>query len=427
MKKIGFWPLFAIVIGGQVGSGIFMLPSNLAAFGIFGIFGLIIASVGAISLAIVFASLCAYYPKTGGPHVYVREAFGKSAAFFTGWTYWLISWVSSTAVVIAIVGYLMPMLGDYPKEFYVIFEILILLFVTLINLQGVSSAGSVEVILSVMKFTPLLIIPFVSLIYFDPENLTLSNFFEGYGSSELLSRVTLITLWGFIGLEAATTPANSVINPKRNIPLAVVFGTISVAVVYLVNSLGVMGVVPGNELQNSGAPYVEATQYVFGGNWYVIVSLIASIVCFSSLNAWVLTSGQIALGLSEDGLMPEIFAKKNSHNAPHLALIISGLGIIPLLFLTNAPSFAKQISSIIEFSVVAFLFVYVISVLSFLYIQIKKGFLYRIKTIIGIFALIFCCWVIFNTDVKVLLIASFFVFSGVPLYIFSIKNKSFNK
>ena len=79
-RKIGFWSVFALVTGSQIGSGVFMLPANLASFGLFALVGWIISGIGAIALALVFAQLCSWFPKTGGPHVYVKEAF------------WIINW-----------------------------------------------------------------------------------------------------------------------------------------------------------------------------------------------------------------------------------------------------------------------------------------------------------------------------------------------
>ncbi len=418
MQKIGFWPLFAIVIGGQVGSGIFMLPASLAPYGIFGILGLLFAAMGALSLAITFAMLCSYHPKTGGPHTYVQIAFGNKAAFFTGWTYWLVSWISSSAVVIAAMGYFVPIIGNYPKEIYITLEIAVLAFVTLINIGGVSSAGHFEVMIAILKFTPLVIIPTVALLHFNYNNIILDPELITLQTSDLLSKVTLMTLWGFIGLESATTPANAVRNPSRTIPIAIMAGTIFVACIYMINTIGIMGLIPGGILKSSSAAYVEAAQYLFGGKWHIIISLIATIVCLSALNAWVLASGQIALGLSEDGLMPKFFAKKNKYNAPVYSLMISGIGVIPLLFLTNAPTFTEQITAIIDFSVVAFLFVYFICSISFVHIQIKKRNIKQMRNIIALFAILFCLWVLFNTDIKVILIASTFIISGIPLYIY---------
>lgn len=420
LNKIGFWPLFAIVISSQVGSGIFMLPASLAPYGILGILGLVIAAVGAISLAIIFAALCSYLPKTGGPHVYVNEAFGKSAAFFTGWTYWVVSWVSSTAVIVAIVGSLTPIVGHYSQESYIAFEMLLLCVITLINIKGVSSSAHFESLVSVLKFTPLILIPLFSLMSFNIDNFMLDTLFSENTVSSTLSNAVVLSLWGFIGLEVATTPADSVSRPERNMPIAIIIGTIFVAGIYLINSVAIMGIIPGNELQHSSAAYVDVTQYIFGGNWHLIVSFVASVVCISTLNAWVLASGQVALGLSESGFMPKIFSKTNSNGAPIYGLLASGLGIIPLLLLTNAPTLAQQITDVIDFSVIAFLFVYLICVCSFLSLQIKKKVCYSFKNCVAVFAALFCMWVIIHTPLKVILISSSFILSGIPLYVYNI-------
>ena len=85
-NKIGFWAVFSIVTGSQIGSGVFTLPPCLAPYGVLGLFGCLLAGLGAMALCYVFASLCSRLPKTGGPHVYVQHAFGPKIAFFSGWT-----------------------------------------------------------------------------------------------------------------------------------------------------------------------------------------------------------------------------------------------------------------------------------------------------------------------------------------------------
>ena len=106
VKKIGFWTVLSIVFGSQIGSGIFILPSTLASYGNFGLYGWCSAGLGAILLAIVFAELCSRFPKTGGPYAYVKIAFGTKSGFFVGWAYWLVSWVSNTVLVISSISYL---------------------------------------------------------------------------------------------------------------------------------------------------------------------------------------------------------------------------------------------------------------------------------------------------------------------------------
>jgi len=257
----------------------------------------------------------------------------------------------------------------------------------------------------------------VAMWYFKSDNFTLLPEIQALPLSSKLSQVVLLTLWGFIGLETATTPAGSIDNPGKTIPRAIVVGTLCTALLYLMSNIGIMGLVPGEILAHAKAPYVVATHYLFGGNWHYLIAIIASIVCVGTLNAWMLASGQIVLGLAEDQLMPASFAKKNAANAPALGLVVSSIGILPMLFLTMNVNIAQQITAIIDFSVVAFLFVYLMCVLAFIKILLsEKSAWYHWLYSMG--ALLFCVWVISQTSLLTLGISSLFILSGLPVYWF---------
>lgn len=423
-QKMGFWSVFSLVIGSQIGSGVFMLPVALAPFGIWSLAGWALSGVGAISLALVFAQLCAWFPKTGGPHVYVQEAFGKSAAFFTGWTYWIISWVSSAVVVISAVAYLMPLIGFTNPMMSLALQMVLLTAITLLNFRGASFAGRTEFFLALLKFIPLVFIPLVALCCFNWENFVVAADVSILEPSRILSSVALYTFWCFIGVESATAPAGSVENPSRTIPRALVAGTICVALLYVINTLAVMGIIPGPELINSSAPYSDVVRQLFGGNWHLIIAAISSVVCISTLNVWTLTSGQIALGLAQDKLLPEAFGKANKFGAPFWSLAISYVGIALLLILTTDASLAAQLRTIINFSVIAFLFVYAMCCLSFfklLFVRNKRLSNIVPRLAYGILAFGFCVWVIYDTPLSTLGIASLFTLSGLPFYVRSFR------
>ena len=165
-KKLGFGAVLAIVFGSQIGSGIFVVPSALAPFGTFSVLGWILAGLGALLLAFVFAGLCEAFPKTGGPHVYVHKMFGRLPAFFTGWTYWLISWISSSVVVITAIACLHPFFGEYQSPLlYLALEILLLISLTYINCRSVVLSGKLQFVLTVLKF-----IPFVEILFVNQPN-----------------------------------------------------------------------------------------------------------------------------------------------------------------------------------------------------------------------------------------------------------------
>ncbi len=424
-KKIGFWSVFALVTGSQIGSGVFMLPTKLAPYGLYALCGWLIAGCGALSLSLVFAKLCSWFPKTGGPHVYVQQAFGVMPAFFTGWTYWVISWVSTTAVVTAIVSNIIPLIGEHSPAVYLFLQLMILCIVTALNFRGVSAAGNVEFFLTVIKIIPLLLVPMAALFYFKSSNFMIDSTISTFKVTDILSAVTVSAFWGFIGLESGTTPAGSVENPTKTIPRAVIAGTASVACLYMFNSLGVMGIVPGDVLMHSVAPYADAVKMLLGGSWYVVITSIAAIICVGTLNAWMLTSGQIALGLAQDGFMPEWFGKKNSFDAPYVGLLLSFLGIVPLLCLTASGGLAAQITIIIDISVTAFLFVYALCCLSFFKVFFDKKLLFThwVSLLYGFFALLFCCWFMATQSFITLGVASLFTLSGLPVYLYMFYNK----
>lgn len=412
-NKIGFWAVLSIVIGSQIGSGVFMLPVGLAPYGAFSMMGWVISGIGAVSLGLVFASLCGRFPETGGPHNYVEKAFGPHFSFFTGWTYWVLSWVTTPAVIITCVGYLSAFFPTHDKSFYLAVELLLLFGMTLLNLRGVTAAGHAEFVLTLLKFIPLVAIPLCGIYYFDLDNFVQAQQVLEKPLSGKLAQVTLLTLWGFIGLECATAPAGCVENAKKVIPKAIIIGTICVALVYLLNCIGIMGLIPGSELALAEAPYVDATQRIFGGQWHLAISFIAAIICLGTLNAWVLTSGQIILGFAEDGYVSSFFAKKNKHDAPRNGLIVSSLGIVPLLVLTANQSLAQQITTIIDITVVSFLFVYLICCLSLL--KLSKG---NWKAIVpSIIGAAFCLWIIYETPLYTLMTSCLVGLSGVPFYL----------
>ena len=132
----------------------------------------------------------------------------------------------------------------------------------------------------------------------------------------------------------------------------------------------------------------------------------------------MLASGQISLGLAEDGLMPALFARKNQQDAPYWGLLVSCCGIAPLLFLTASDNLAQQMSAIIDFSVIAFLFVYGICCLALLRLLWTNKQSRRLwHFMCGIAALAFCAWVIYETPFSIVLIACLFSLSGLPVFL----------
>ncbi len=290
-----------------------------------------------------------------------------------------------------------------------------------VNLLGVRASGQAEFVFTILKVVPLILlplacIPFINLDHFYPFNISTLP------TSQALNAAALLTFWGFIGLETATTPAGSVENPEKTIPRAIIIGTIAVAAIYFLSSSIIMGVVAPAELQISKAPFADAARHTFGGNWHLAIAFAAAIVCIGTLNAWILTSGQIALGAAEDNLFPEFFKKKNANDAPLWGIIISCVGVIPLLFFTLQHDLVAQLNKIIEISVTAFIFVYVLCIVSYLRINYQtKSPLH--KKLLGWMALGFCGWTLMGCDMLMMIMAGAVFASGIPVYI--LRRRSF--
>lgn len=404
-NKLSFRSTVALVIGSQIGSGVFLLPASLSLLGPMSLLGWISSSLGAVLLALVFAKLSLHVVRGGGPHAYIERAFGPTAAFFAAWTYWIISWVSSIAVIIASVGYLSPLLGVTDPKITLLLQITVFAITTWINLRGATVAGSVEFVLTILKCVPLIVIPCIAICYlnpsyfvpFNPENL---NFF---GS---MNTATIMTFWGFVGLEAATTTAAMVENPTKTIPRAVVLGTVVVALIYILNSIAITGVVPRSTLLTTQAPYVDAAWNVFGSGWDLTIAFIAFIACVGTLNAWVLTSGQIAKEAAKDRLFPPIFAK--------YPLQIAFFCTVLILFFTLTPHILTQLNAIIDLSVTAFVLVYLACSLAALRIVPKYRFVIWP-------AIAFAGYILLSASVWSLVVTALLIISGAPVYLWNRK------
>ncbi|MDP1607953.1 MAG: amino acid permease [Chlamydiales bacterium] len=417
-KKMGFWAVTSLVAGSQIGTGIFLLPSSMAPFGAAGLSSWLITATGAMLLAFVFARLSANIPKAGGPHAFIESAFGRTFGFFSAWTYWVISWLSTPMVVISVVTYLTPVLGELSPLVHLAVELTILFFITGLNLLGVRSAGRVEFVFTVLKLLPLLLVPLGGLFF-----LNKSHFIPFNPTSDstigVMNAAALLTLWGFIGVESATAPVEAVDNPRKTVPRAIIVGTLIVALVYIFSSIVIMGVVPADRLAESKAPFADAAQIIFGGNWYMVISIAASIVCLGTLNAWMLTSGQIALGAAYDGHLPRFFSRTNASGAPKWGLLISSLGMIPVLLATMNRDLVSQVHLMIDVSVTAFLFIYTLSILSYLKLFWKNrqtGSLSMGTLALGGSALLFCGWALYSSGLKMVALASLIALAGLPVY-----------
>ena len=373
-RTLGLWMCTALVVGNMIGSGIFLLPSSLAAFGPISLAGWVLTAAGAICLALVFGRLAALVPKTGGPYAYARDGFGDFAGFIIAWGYWIALWSGNAAVAVAFAGYLsflVPMIAasDIAGLVAAMGAIWVL---TWMNIRGVETAGIVQVITTVMKLVPLLVLIVFGVAWIDSANFTPVNVSDQSALSAI-SACAALTLWAFIGLESATVPAGNVLEPEKTIPRATILGTSLAAFVYIAVTVVALGVLPSADLQGSNAPLAEVAGVMWGAAGGTIIAIGACVSTFGTLNGFTLLTGQVPLGAARDGMFPSAFARLSSTGTPALGLIVSNLLASGLILMNYSASLAEQFEFIILLATLSTLVPYLICSLSELMISVRTG------------------------------------------------------
>ena len=267
--RVGLPTATALVTGSIIGTGIFTVPAALAGFGTIGLLAFVIVAIGAMALAALFATLASKRPAAGGPYAYARDAFGDFGGFTTAWSYWLTSWAGNAAIVTGWVLYVAAFFSGWlgwsltsGTDLFLL-ALLGLWIPAVINLSGVRQMGWFQVATTVVKFLPLAFLAVFGLFFietanFGPFNVSGTNWFDA------ISAAGVVVLFSFLGVETASVAAGKVRNPGRNVPRATLIGTAASAVVYILCTVAIFGVVGTSALTQSGAPFADAFSSILG-------------------------------------------------------------------------------------------------------------------------------------------------------------------
>ena len=314
----------ALIVGSIIGVGIFNLPGSLAAYGPISLFAMVLTTVGALALAVMFASLSRRLPADGGPYAYARSAFGNLAGFSNAWLYWITAWAGNAAIVVGWVLYVEEFVNDEKVKLISILLALVGLWIpAAINLSGVRNMGRVQVWTSILKYIPLVFMSTVGLFFISTGNFQPWNI-SGESNVAAIGAAMALCLFSYLGVETASVAAAKVRDPDRNVPRATVFGTLATAVVYILALVAVFGIVPSDRLGESTAPFSTAVNDIFGGSWagYVMAALVV-VSGFGALNGWTMICAEMPLAAAKDGLFPERFGRLSSRGVPVFGIVAS--------------------------------------------------------------------------------------------------------
>jgi APA family basic amino acid/polyamine antiporter len=426
-RELGLAAAVAIVVGNCIGSGIFTSAASLAAASNpkTAIIAWVITAVGSLLLALSFASLGTALPRTGGPIVYTRTAFGDFAGFLIAWTYWIGAWVGNAAIITAFMlyfTYFVP--GTATPLFAFLITSGVLWFFTFINIIGVKGAGKVSIVTTVLKVSALVVFVIIAAMHFNPAMLSTVSNAKVSGMNTLPAAIA-IALWAFIGIESATIPAGEIKNPKKNIRKSTVYGTLIAAAVYIIVSIVGMGVLDQSSLAGSNAPLADIINKATGGTWggnFIAIGAIISALGASS--GWILTTARSAFGASRDKLFPEVFGKIHpKYLTPVASLVISGVAANILLILNYMGTLNSAFNFMLLLATLSFLPAYAFSAAADIILLKNRSSSFNLFSFLknSFFALLafgYSIYAIYGTGAKVVMYGFILMLAGIPVYLY---------
>ena len=419
-KQIGLVTATSLVVGNMIASGLFMLPATLGIYGAISLVGWVISGAGAMCLALVYSWLSKLKPvATGGPYAYTREGMGDFAAFLVAWGYWISIWCTNAAIAVAFVSYLttfFPALSNNPF-LSVATGLSAIWFLTWINTKGIREAGMVQVITTVLKLAPLLLITIGGLFYLNTSHFVPFNLSSQSNLSAITSTTTL-TLFAFLGLECATIPSGNVKDPEKTISRATIIGTLLTTFIYIAGTVAVMGLIPPATLHQSQAPFADAAASIWGEGARYLVAGGAVVSTFGALNGWILIQGQMPFAAARDHLFPKIFAKENKNGTPVVGILVSSVLVSFLMSMNFSKSLANTYTFALLLSTLTSLVAYLFSVISFVMIESRQhGMSLRTnggKMLVALLAFLYSMWAVIGSGQETVYWGFILLMAGLP-------------
>ncbi|MCM5690758.1 putrescine-ornithine antiporter [Sinorhizobium meliloti] len=399
-KKMNLVQLTFIVAVNMMGSGIIMLPANMAQVGAISLLSWLVTAVGSMAIAYGFAQAGLFNQRPGGMSAYAEDAYGKPGYFLVFLLYFLSLAVGNVAIGISAVGYLagfFPWLTSTPIATCV--SLIILLWLTTVaNFGGPRVTGRIGSITVWGVILPVGLLCIIGWAWFssevfaaawNPNGLTLV---QGMGSSISL------TLWAFLGMESAAQNSDAVENPKRDVPLACLFGTLGAAIIYILSTTVIQGIVPNAELAASTGPFALAFATMFNPAIGSVVMALAVLACVGSLLGWQFTIAQTARAAADERMFPSLFSRVNEMGAPVTGMIVMGVVQSLLALMTISPTLNEQFAALVNLAVVTNVLPYIIS-LSALFVMMRAAGVseskFRLNSSIAIVGMLYSVFAIY--------------------------------
>jgi basic amino acid/polyamine antiporter, APA family len=344
-RDLDIWGAAAIVVGTVIGSGIFLVPKAMIlrvgspemVFVVW-LFGGLLTLFGALT----YAELAAALPEAGGEYAYLREAYGPFFGFVYGWTQtWVAKSASIATLATALFYYLanfLPSLeqtlitfplpigpGGGPFEIRAgqLFAMAVIIALGVLNYFGVKLGGRIQVIVTVVKVALIACIVAIGLLSGQGSASNFSTSVAAAGGFTGFFAALVAALWAYDGWNNVSMVASEVRNPQRNLPLALIAGTLLVITIYIVTNIAYFYVLSSQEVAGSDRVAAEMMRRVLGPRGADAVSAAAMISIFAALNGSILAGSRIPYALARDGFFFKPYARINRrYHTPGVALIL---------------------------------------------------------------------------------------------------------
>ena len=333
VRRLGLLSSIGIVIGITIGGGIFRTPAGIATRVPEPMLMLSVWVVGGLVVlcgALAFAELAASMPETGGMYVYLREGWGRPYAFTYGWAQAVLIRAAALGGISSVFGeYFLRVFGFDPAVHPQWADYLAggaIAFAALVNILGVQLGALFVGISTVMKFGALAALVLLSFALGGGSGATFSNYSSTGATVEpaLYGLALISVLWAYDGFADLSFASGEVKDPQRNLPRAIIIGTLAIIAIYLGANLAYLYVNPIEKVQASRLVAADTMSAMFGQVGGSFISVVVMVSTFGSLMGSMLASPRIFFAMADDGLFFKPMAAVHpKFKTPYIAVLFA--------------------------------------------------------------------------------------------------------
>ena len=424
-KDLGFWPAISLVMGVVIGSGIFVKPGTVLDYvggdSSLALLAWLLGGLLMLAAGLTIAELSARIPKTGGLYVYLENVYGRFSGFLSGWVQTVIY---QPALIGSMGLYFGLLAGNYLSldgSWHLWIGIGTVLFLSVVNSLGVKYGGMIQVITTIAKLVPILLISVFGLWKGSGDIFSSSSI---GGSKEGLGAAMLAAMFAYDGWIAASSVAGEMKNPAKILPKALSLGLTVIIVAYLAVNLALLSVMPAGQIQALGESAAgTAAGILFGEVGQHIISIGIIISIFGGLNGKILSYPRLAFAMANDRLLPGARFLSRVHpkfGTPVWAISFQ-IALAVLFMVLSDPDRLSEIAifAIFLFYIQAFIAVFLLRKRDPEWIREKGNYrvpLYPVTPILAIIGSLFVVYSMLTHDLKGAVITILIALAGLPLY-----------